>query len=96
MKHSAKSLFAIILSLCMLVSLMPIGVFADGSQWVTFGTGDFNGNVAVYNVNGNTVTVTVSGANIDNGTVYLPDNGFGNITFTVGGDFDPNTMRVSL
>ena len=96
MKHSARTIFAIILSLCMLVSIMPIGVSAAGSQWVTFGTGDFNGNVAVYNVNGDTVTVTVSGANIDNGTVYLPNEGFGNITFTIGGGFDPNTMRVAV
>ena len=94
MKKTVKSVLAVVLSLCLLLSVAPLGVFADTARTICFETGDFSGNTAIYNVDGNNVEITVSGANIDNGTVYVPNNDMSGISFTVGGDFDADSMRV--
>ena len=96
MKKSLKSVLAVIISVCMLLTIMPVSVFADGNLSVTFGTGSFNGNTAEYDVDGNHIEITVTGANIVNGTVTVPNGDFGGITFTVSGDFDSSYMRVAV
>jgi hypothetical protein len=94
MKKGFKSLLAIFISLCMILSIAPVSVFADIDCWVTFGTDSFNGNTAEYEIDGYHIEITVTGANIVNGAVSIPNGDFSGITFNVGGDFDSSFMRV--
>ena len=62
---------------------------------VQFDTESIADNVATFTVNDISVTVTVSGADIsETGTVSVPRNNLGGVTFTLGNTYDAATMQV--
>ncbi len=96
MKNSAKSILAIILSVCLLLSVAPVSVFAAGGRDICFETDTFDGNSAVFDINGQQVAIYITGANIENGSVHLAGNSLNGLTFTVSNNFDYDNMRVVI
>lgn len=96
MKNSAQSILAIILSVCLLLSVAPVSVFAAGGRDICFETDTFDGNSAVFDINGQQVAIYVTGANIENGSVHLAGNSLNGLTFTVSNNFDYDNMRVVI
>jgi|GEM_PF-1510592 len=94
MKKNIRSLLAVIMSICMLLTLTPLSVFAEEGRNICFETDSFVENTAIFDVDGASVELHVNSANIVNGTVYLDDGDINAITLVITGDFDSDTMHV--
>jgi len=55
-----------------------------------------SGNVITYQVDNKKVTLTVSGASVENNKIKIPRNNIDNVTFTVGENYDHDKMEVNL
>lgn len=63
---------------------------------VSFDTGDINENVATFNVDNEEITVTISGAEMNGGSVLVDRSNMNGVTFTLSNNFNRETMQVII
>ena len=63
---------------------------------VSFDTGDINENVATFNVDDEEITVTISGAEMNGGSVLVDRSNMSGVTFTLSNNFNRETMQVII
>ena len=103
MKWNVKRKVAGLLGVLMAFSLtMSDGaatlVKADGGGGteVAFTDGTVSGNDITYGVGNQSVTVSVSGGDVADSKITVPQGSEGSVTFTLSGNYDPDTMEVRV
>ena len=95
MKKTIRKSLSIFLSLCMLLSVLSVGVFAeDPKDRLVFDCDSIEGNVAYFTVGDQTVSLTVSGASFDGNAINLTNGTLDGLEVTISDNYDIETMDV--